>query len=62
MARPKQKKFHIRVRREYVAYYTIEAEHYYQACSKADERLSEEMNDQVDYSFDCEEFDPKDFQ
>ena len=22
----------------------------------------EEMNDQVDYSFDCEEFDPKDFQ
>jgi hypothetical protein len=54
------KTFHIKVREEKVGYYSVKAEHLYQAHSKAYERLKGEKDQ---YStFDFEEFDPKEFE
>lgn len=62
MARPKTKVFNLRIRVEYVAYYQIEAENLEQAEALARDRLSEEVNDQVQGSEDITEYDPKEFE
>ena len=48
-------KYNIRVRAEYVGYYSVEANSLHEAEQKAQEMLFEEMNDAVDGSFDFEE-------
>ena len=54
------KTFHIRVREEKVGYYSVKAEHLYQAHSKAYEELQKDKDQ--DSSFDFEEFNPKEFE
>jgi hypothetical protein len=53
------KTFHIRVREEKVGYYSVKAEHLYQAHSKAYEELKGEKNPYSTFEF--EEFNPKEF-
>ena len=53
------KTFHIRVRAEYVEYYEIKANSLNDAEQQAQDLLFKEMNDQVDGSFDFEEYDIK---
>ena len=54
-------KYKIRVRAEYVAYYDVEATSLDEAEDMAKQKLMNEMNDQVDGSFDLEEFTDEDF-
>jgi hypothetical protein len=56
------KTFHIRVREEKVGYYSVKAEHLYQAHSKAYSKLKGETEGEVCPSIDFEEFDPKEFE
>ena len=53
------KTFHIKVREEKVGYYSVKAEHLYQAHSKAYEELKGEKNPYSTFEF--EEFNPKEF-
>ena len=54
-------KYKIRVRAEYVAYYDVEATSLDEAEDMAKQKLMNEMNDQVDGSFDLEEFTDEEF-
>ena len=54
-----QSTYNVRIRVEYVAYYDIEADSWFDAEKIARERLNEEMNDQVFPSEDIREYDPK---
>jgi len=51
--------YNVRIRVEYVAYYDIQADSWFDAEKIARERLNEEMNDQVFPSEDIREYDPK---
>jgi hypothetical protein len=51
-----------RVREEKVGYYSVKAEHLYQAHSKAYSKLKGETEGEVCPSIDFEEFDPKEFE
>ena len=53
-------KYNIRVRAEYVGYYSVKANSLHEAEQKAQEILFEEMNDEVDGSFDFEETEGED--
>ena len=55
------RKYFIRVRKEYVGYYEVEADTLREAEWKAEGFLREETDDEVCPSVDFEEFDPKDF-
>tara|TARA_B100000287_G_C20046811_1_gene548672 strand:+ start:333 stop:509 length:177 start_codon:yes stop_codon:yes gene_type:complete len=55
------KTYNIRVRAEYVGYYSVKAKSLNDAEQKAQEMLFEQMNDDVDGSFDFEEYDPEEF-
>jgi len=54
-----QSTYNVRIRVEYVAYYDIKADSWFDAEKIARERLNEEMNDQVFPSEDIREYDPK---
>lgn len=54
-------KYKIRVRAEYVAYYDVEATSLDEAEDMAKQKLMNEMNDQVNGSFDLEEFTDEEF-
>ena len=56
-----QSTYNVRIRVEYVAYYDIQADSWFDAEKIARERLNEEMNDQVFPSEDITEYDPKEF-
>jgi len=56
------KTYHIRVREEKVGYYSVKAEHLYQAHSKAYSKLKGETEEEVCPSLNFEEFDPKEFE
>jgi hypothetical protein len=57
-----QSTYNVRIRVEYVAYYDIQADSWFDAEKIARERLNEEMNDQVFPSEDIREYDPKEFE
>lgn len=48
------KKYKIRIRRDYVGYYDISANSEEKAIEKASNIMTEEMNDEVEYSEDIE--------
>ena len=54
------KTYNIRVRAEYTRYYKIKAASLNDAEIKARQKLFDEMNDEVDGSFDFEEFEDED--
>ena len=54
------KTYNIRVRAEYTGYYKIKAASLNDAEIKARQKLFDEMNDEVDGSFDFEEFEDED--
>lgn len=57
-----QSTYNVRIRVEYVAYYDIQADSWFDAEKIARERLNEEMNDQVFPSEDITEYNPKEFE
>jgi hypothetical protein len=57
-----QSTYNVRIRVEYVAYYDIQANSWFDAEKIARERLNEEMNDQVFPSEDITEYNPKEFE
>ena len=57
-----QSTYNVRIRVEYVAYYDIKADSWFDAERIARERLDEEMNDKVYPSEDITEYDPRDFE
>jgi len=57
-----QSTYNVRIRVEYVAYYDIQADSWFDAEKIARERLNEEMNDQVFPSEDIREYNPKEFE
>ena len=54
------KTYNIRIRAEYTGYYKIKAASLNDAEIKARQKLFDEMNDEVDGSFDFEEFEDED--
>tara|TARA_R110000824_G_scaffold30181_2_gene99571 strand:+ start:1436 stop:1600 length:165 start_codon:yes stop_codon:yes gene_type:complete len=48
------KKYKIRIRRDYVGYYNVNANSEEKAIEKASNIMTEEMNDEVEYSEDIE--------
>ena len=50
------KTYNIRIRAEYTGYYKVKATSLNDAEIKASQKLFDEMNDEVDGSFDFEEF------
>jgi len=57
-----QSTYNVRIRVEYVAYYDIQADSWFDAEKIARERLNEEMNDQIFPSEDIREYNPKEFE
>ena len=57
-----QSTYNVRIRVEYVAYYDIQADSWFDAEKIARERLNEEMNDQIFPSEDITEYNPKEFE
>tara|TARA_R100000664_G_C2752932_1_gene140252 strand:- start:1099 stop:1407 length:309 start_codon:yes stop_codon:yes gene_type:complete len=55
----KQKTYFLRVRADYVGYFQIEADTLSEAEKKATEKFNLEMNDEIDGSFDIEEYQPE---
>ena len=54
------KTYNIRIRAEYTGYYKVKATSLNDAEIKARQKLFDEMNDEVDGSFDFEEFEDED--
>jgi len=54
------KTYNIRIRAEYTGYYKVKAASLNDAEIKARQKLFDEMNDEVDGSFDFEEFEDED--
>ena len=54
------KTYNIRIRAEYTGYYKVKAKSLNDAEIKARQKLFDEMNDEVDGSFDFEEFEDED--
>ena len=48
------KKYKIRIRRDYVGYYNVNANSQEKAIEKASNIMTEEMNDEIEYSEDIE--------